>query len=265
MDKQTGKKRVSFKRILPFLFLGAAIVLAAVAGWQFYQKNRAKGQEEAVKKETVKETSEDYDEELYEKTGQKFPKRDIDWEALKAQNEDVYAWIWVPGTDVDYPVLQKEGSDDYYLEHNLDKSSGYPGCIYSQSSYNPPDFSDNHTVLYGHDMKDGSMFATLHRFEDEAFFEQNRYIICYMPEETYAYEIFAAYTFTDAHLLATYDCTDRSNFGNYLGMVKNINTQNAHLIDDLSGVDATKRILTLSTCISYAPSNRWLVQGVELQ
>ena len=252
------------KKAAIFGFLVAGILLAAIAGYTIWARQQADTKGDEAKRSAIQEDTGEYDEVIYGKTGVKMPKRIIDWDALAEQNEDIYAWIYVPGTDVDYPVLQKVGQDDYYLEHNLDGSSGYPGCIYSQASYNHPDFADNHTVLYGHDMKNGSMFATLHRYEDEDFFRENRYFILYTPEETHVYEIFGAYTFTDAHLLATYDCTDRSNFGNYLNMVKSTHTENAHFMEDLSGVDATKRIVTLSTCINYAPKNRWLVQGVEL-
>ena len=83
-----------------------------------------------------------------------------DFGQLHEQNEDIYAWIVVPGTQVDYPLLQSE-TDNYYLDYNLDHSKGYPGCIYTNQC-NRKDFSDYNTVLYGHNMKNGSMFGSIH-------------------------------------------------------------------------------------------------------
>ena len=74
-----------------------------------------------------------------------------DFGQLHEQNQDIYAWIVVPGTQVDYPLLQSE-TDNYYLDYNLDHSKGYPGCIYTNQC-NRKDFSDYNTVLYGHNMK----------------------------------------------------------------------------------------------------------------
>ena len=83
---------------------------------------------------------------------------------LQSVNPDVYAWITVPGTEIDYPILQHPSDNSYYLMHNIDGSYGYPGCIYTEN-LNSKDFTDNNTVIYGHNMKNGSMFAQLHKFE----------------------------------------------------------------------------------------------------
>lgn len=71
-------------------------------------------------------------------------------------NPDVYAWITVPGTEIEYPILQHPSDNSYYFMHNIDGSYGYPGCIYTEN-LNSKDFADNNTVIYGHDMKNDSM------------------------------------------------------------------------------------------------------------
>ena len=100
------------------------------------------------------------------------PEKNIDWEELKSENPDIYAWIYIPGTNVDYPILQHPDEKSYYLDHNIDGSEGYPGCIYTQN-VNSKDWMDPNTVIYGHNMNDGSMFHDLHKFEDNAFFDEN--------------------------------------------------------------------------------------------
>lgn len=85
----------------------------------------------------------------------------VDFAALWEQNEDVYAWITVPGTLVDYPVLQHPSDDEYYLHHTIDHVEGLPGSIYSET-VNAKDFTDMNTILYGHNMKNDTMFGSLH-------------------------------------------------------------------------------------------------------
>lgn len=101
----------------------------------------------------------------------------VDFDSLKSQNPDIYAWITIPGTDIDYPVLQKTDSEDpydnFYLDHTVDLTEGLPGAIYSQA-VNHKDFMDSVTVLYGHNLKNGGMFSSLHKFENKDFFEENR-------------------------------------------------------------------------------------------
>lgn len=194
--------------------------------------------------------------------------REIDWNNLWNQNKDIYAWISVPGTVIDYPILQsKNDDDDYYLTHNLDLSEAYPGCIYSHTRYNATDFEDRHTVLYGHNMKNGTMFAALHKFEDQEFFDENRFIYIYMPEQpAKAYQIFACYKFDDVLLGATYDFTSDNGFDSYLNVVKTIDSNDMICDDALRQSLVTRdKLLTLSTCIALDKAHRLLVQAVEVE
>lgn len=193
--------------------------------------------------------------------GIEIPAKALDWEQIIAANSDIYAWIYIPGTNVDYPILQSATDDSYYLEHNLDGSKGYPGCIYTES-YNSKDFTDHNTVIYGHNMKDGSMFHTLHSFEDKNFFEENRYAFIYMPDgKVFVYDLFAAYTFTDEHILQTYILDTDESMQEYLDVVYSYNTDYSNFREGVT-VTGQSNIITLSTCIGGMPENRLLVQGV---
>lgn len=184
----------------------------------------------------------------------------IRFDELWAMNPDVYAWISIPGTDIDYPVLQHESDDSYYLNHNLDGSYGLPACIYTES-LNAKDFMDNNTVIYGHNMKNGTMFAQLHNYEDSDFFEKNREIIIYLPDRELHYRIFAAYVYDDRHLLYSFDFSDPDIYGNYLEAVFAIRDMNAN-IDKEMQVTNQDKIITLATCVSQQPEKRLLVQAV---
>jgi len=179
---------------------------------------------------------------------------------LADENEHIYAWIHIPGTNVDYPMLQHPENVNYYLDHNLDHSKGLPGCIYTEN-YNSKDFTDPNTVIYGHNMKNGSMFATLHKYEDKAFFEENRFAYIYTPDRILVYDIFAAYEFSDLHLMLSFDFETKESFELYLGGIREINDMNSHHRAETE-VTGDDRIITMSTCIGSKPNNRWIVAGV---
>ena len=86
----------------------------------------------------------------------------IDWKSLRAVNPDVVAWIKIPGTVVDYPVVQTK-DNQYYLKRGFDGKKNSCGTIF-MNTYNRTDFSDYNTVLYGHNMKNGSMFAVINKY-----------------------------------------------------------------------------------------------------
>jgi len=189
------------------------------------------------------------------------PEKEIDFAGLQAeQNKDIYAWITIPGTKVDYPVLQHPEKMDYYLEYNIDGSKGYPGCIYTQL-INSKDWTDNNTVLYGHNMKNGSMFANLHYYEDSQFFEEHPYVYVYTEEKDYVYQVFAAYEYSNAHLLLGIDISTPEKFEKYLDSIFENDGFNNNFNTDLE-LTSESRIITLSTCISGKSDKRWLVQAV---
>ncbi|MCH5281285.1 MAG: class B sortase [Lachnospiraceae bacterium] len=189
------------------------------------------------------------------------PDREIDFASLQEeQNQDIYAWIIVPGTKIDYPVLQHPEDPYYYLDYNIDGTKGYPGCIYTEF-YNSKDWDDPNTVLYGHNMKNGTMFANLHYYEDPEFFKEHPYVYIYSPDVIRVYQIFAAYEFSDVHLLIGFDLESEESFEAYLNGIfdwKGLGNN----FDTSVELDASDRIITLATCIGNKPTKRYLVQAV---
>jgi len=184
----------------------------------------------------------------------------VDFEGLWETNRDVYAWITIPGTEIDYPILQHETDNTYYLNYNIDGSYGYPGCIYTENM-NSKDFTDNNTVIYGHNMKNGTMFAALHKFEDASFFEEHQKVHIYTPEEELNYTIFAAYIYDDRHLLYSFDFSNKEVYASYLEEIQNMRSMNALIREE---VEVTKedKIITLETCMKREPDKRLIVQAV---
>lgn len=184
----------------------------------------------------------------------------VDFAALQEQNPEVYAWLNVPGTKIDYPVAQRFGDNEFYLHHNINGEYEFAGMIYTED-WNVKDFSDPNTIIYGHNMKNDTMFTTLHYFEDREFFDGHRDVIIYTPEKVLRYEIFAAYPYDDRHLMVSFDFWNRETFSDYLAQIKEIRDMKAYFNEDVQ-VTADDRILTLSTCISGQTDRRYLVQAV---
>lgn len=188
------------------------------------------------------------------------PEKRLDFDALRQEdNPHIYAWITIPDTCIDYPILQHPDQPDYYLTHNLDGSPGYPGCIYTQPD-NRRDWSDNQTVVYGHNMRDGSMFAGLHGYGEEEFFAGHPYIYIYTEASVRVYRVFAAYPFSDDHLLREYDTGTDAGYGEYLQLACR-SAQGGGRYDGEAAPEAGEPIITLSTCIADSPDRRYLVQA----
>ena len=262
--KRRGRRNSSGKTGLIVAIIAIVVLAIAGAGVGFYvhtsnQEKKAAAAEKA-KKADPEETQESY-EKLKEQVAVDADDpmfRKIDFAAAQAMNPDVYAWIWIPGTNIDYPILQSETEDDaYYLNHTIEKKEGLPGTIYTEK-YNGKNFSSPVTVVYGHNMKNGSMFADLHKYEDKAFFDANPYIYIYMPEKTLKYHIFAATPFDDRYLLGSYNFSAQMEFEEYLDELRS--TINGNVNMDVN-VSLQTGILTLSTCIADSANERFLVNA----
>lgn len=277
-------------KVILGIFLAAAVIGLAVIGVRAYRQDQAEKRLEQLAEgttggETASPPSSEEPTVVPESTaspessasaeaeadplralealGIPIPEKEVDLADLQAGvNPDIYAWIYIPDTLIDYPVLQHPTDNIYYLDHNLDGSRGYPGCIYTED-YNAKDFSDPNTVIYGHNMKNGTMFAGLHKFEDGTYFEEHPYMYIYTEEKLYVYEIFAAYESGNEHILYNNDFTSDYEYASYLEDVFTVRAMNSN-IKEGAEVTAADRIVTLSTCVANKSDRRYLVQGVLL-
>lgn len=181
----------------------------------------------------------------------------VDFAALWEQNKDVYAWITIPGTLVDYPILQHPTDDEYYLNHTIDHVKGYPGSIYSESIH-PKDFSAANTILYGHNMKNDTMFGSLHDYENAAFFEEHPYVYIHLPDRTLLYQIFSAVIFQSVYLPNYLNYEEETGFRAYVEELKASPGYMNPGIEPSFG----NRLLTLHTCIGHDKNHRYLVVAV---
>ena len=184
----------------------------------------------------------------------------VDFAQLQAQNPDAYAWISIPGTLVDYPVMQTADETDYYLDHTFERGYGLPGSIYTRND-TAQDFSDPCTVVYGHNMKDDTMFGSLHEYEKADFFADaaNRTIYTYSPNAIREWTIFAAVEYSDVLLTAAYDFADPLDMQAFLDSLR---TSRGSYDREVS-VTGSSRLIVLSTCVGgNRDTVRYLVVGV---
>ena len=193
-----------------------------------------------------------------DENGIREPDRIIDFEDLLNRNGDVIAWINVPGTEINYPVVISR--DNYeYLSRDLDGNHSSAGTVFIDM-INLPDFTERVTVLYGHNMKNGTKFAGLHRFRDVEFFKENRELKLYMPEGMRIYDIIAAYVTDDNNILYQTDYSDDTVWEAYIGKIFGNTDPRANLY--VLSVGEDDLILTLSTCVAGRDDQRYLVQGL---
>lgn len=182
----------------------------------------------------------------------------VDFDSLHDVNPEIYAWIEVPGTNINYAVVQSAADDLFYDDHGVDRSYYSGGSIFSQR-YNTTTFQDPVTVLYGHNRQSQTMFAQVNNFADAEFFAKNQKIIVYTLDKVYEYTIFAAYPHSSEHLLLCHDFTDPQQFADYFASLGE--AINANYRRDLFP-QAGDRVLTLSTCYRQNRMQRFLLQGV---
>ena len=191
----------------------------------------------------------------------------VDWEGLSAINPDICAWIYIPDTKVSYPVLRKQDAenpyDDYYLSHTAEGQNGLPGSIYVEPC-NAGDFSDNNTVVYGHHMKNGTMFGSLHEYQDESYMEKHPYVYVITPERERVYQVFAAIAYDDRHLMGSFaSFTEPEEREAFLSSLKENGDETDVIREDIA-VTADSKLLTLSTCIKNQSEKRLLVEAVQV-
>lgn len=188
------------------------------------------------------------------------PVNPVDFDALQDRNSEIYAWIVVPNTEIELPILQSCADDLYYLNRDLDGKYSRLGSLFTQSK-NSLDFSDPVTVIYGHNYFSGGMFTNLHYFEDADFFKENEYFYIYTPTRKLTYFIVSAYKYDDRHILNSFDFSDEQVRREYFDSVLNPKAMLRNVREN-AVLETDDNLVVLSTCLTGGYSGRYLVNGV---
>ena len=180
------------------------------------------------------------------------PEIEVDFDALREINGHTIGWIYSEGTPIDYPVVK--GVDNaFYLDHTFTGRPGSAGTIFIDKS-NQGDFSDANTAIYGHHMRNGSMFASLDKYRKQAYYDEHPVIYLYTPTGDYAIELFSAYVRDASPLPHNFESPE-----DFLAYAEKIKALSDFKSDVMVGAD--DRIVTLVTCNYNYDDARYVVHG----
>lgn len=247
------------KRVLPLVIALVACLAIAVGGAVFLVSQHRAAEEQSA---LADPEATDAAEEKVVVEEPELPANPIDFGSIKADYPDVYAWISVPDTNIDYPVVQSLEDDNYYLRRDLDGNYSVFGTLFTQSM-NSTDFTDPVTVIYGHNTTDGTMFGDLHKFEDADFFDEHDTFYIYTPGHILTYQIVSAYRYDDRHILNSFDFSDETVRREYFDYVLDPTSMVVNVREGAT-LDTDDTIVQLSTCpVEGSQSGgRYLVTGV---
>lgn len=188
----------------------------------------------------------------------------VDWDALLAQNPDTVGWIWVPGTSIDYPIVQGE-TDEEYLRKDFAGNTGglvHKGTIFL-SSDNAPSMADQNNVIYGHNMNDDTMFAHVLQMTEQQAFDAARTFYVFTPECNYRCMTYAADVVDSTQTsLLQFNFADRSGQDVYMSSAVEGSTVAAPDDVDLS---AATKLFTLITCGDDYAATRAVLFGAVVE
>ena len=179
---------------------------------------------------------------------------------LQKENEDVKAWIKINDTNINYPVVQAN-DNDYYLYRNYKKENSNYGSIFIDSNSNIENPNSN-IIMYGHNMKDGSMFKDLLKYADEEYYNNHKYIEFVTNTSSSTYEIIAVFKSrifykNEKNVFRYYQCTNLNNEQDYNYYVNN--SKELSLYDTGVNAEYGEQIITLITCEYSSENGRMVV------
>ena len=229
-----------------FLFVGGRLIslyLEYLHGAQTYEELKKFAKEPEIDDATNEDNVES-----------ESPFLQIDFEGLMAQNPDVVAWIQIPALDISYPVVQGK-DNDYYLHHMFNRESNKNGSIFIDY-HNKPDFTDSNTIIYGHNMRDGSMFGTIGKYLDKKLYDQYPCFYIYVPGYVMEYQIISCYAGKTRSEAYTYRFPTTDDFKEFISLIRSYAEYSTK-----TEVDLDDKIVTLSTCVNTRRFYRYLIHG----
>lgn len=203
---------------------------------------------------TIEQTTSETSGESEEEPVKEKPYPDVDFAGLKSVNSDVIGWIYVPDTEINYPIVHTS-DNDYYLDHLVDRTQNPAGAIFLDTR-NPSDFSDLHSIIYGHHMKNGSMFAALKGYKKQDFFDGHKTGYLITQDAAYSIDFFAGHVANVEENAWQLDFDNAEDFSNWIKSLKDISAFKSDIEPQYGD-----RIFTLSTCSYEFDDARFVLSG----
>ncbi|MGP1370576.1 MAG: class B sortase [Eggerthia catenaformis] len=232
------------RKVLLIVCVGVFLYASFNLGKIFYDYYQVDKQTEEIKDEYVKPKEN-------KKSVENPLERKIDFVSLKKRNKDVAGWIYIPGTKIDEVILYGK-TNDTYIHTTIDKKYSFAGEVF-MDSINKPDFTDSQTIIYGHNMKNGSRFAALRKFSNKEFFDKNPYVYIYLPDGSiYVYSVY---------VIKKVNATEDKYYTNNVDYNKYIKQLQSGAVHTRSVSNKKAPLVLLSTCVAASGEARWVVGG----
>lgn len=245
-----GRKYRDWKFRITFLAALAVFIFAAVKiGLSFWEYHKGAQQYQELEGIVGLPSSTKYGSKSKE------PAEQMDFDKLKKINPDAVGWIWIEKLGISYPIVQGK-DNDYYLSHTFYREENKCGSIFVEVN-NHGDFRDQNTFVYGHNMRDGSMFAKLNQYRDEEIFKENPEFYIYTPEGVKRYQIFSCYVASLDWDSFKYQYENQKAYSSWQKTVKKRSLYDTGIVPK-----PKQKTVTLMTCTPAGDNYRFLVHGV---
>lgn len=247
--------------IFSTIILIVAVIVFCVSAFQLFRifKGYQEGQSEYDYIRKLALTNEDTEEgEDGENDGEDGRFR-VNFEELLKINPDTVGWLrfYPEPAQINYPLVQRE-DNSLYLNKTFSANDNTVGAIFV-NVYNQSDFNDRNTIIYGHRMKDNSMFHDLARYEDKSFWEANPYFYIYTPDgREIVYHIYSAGVVKDTSDTYLTEFASDEEYQEFLNMTRDVAAYDTGIMPDVGD-----QIVTLSTCTKDSNEDRFVVRGVK--
>ena len=240
---KSKKYKKAILNLVIYIMLLSILLYSGIKIYKWYKDktNNSKIAEQIKDTVIVEEKNENENKKEYK----------IDFNKLKEQNNETVAWIKVNNTNIEHPVV-KESNNSFYLNHSFDKSNNSAGWIFADYR-NKFDNTDKNIVIYGHNMKDNSMFGSLKNILNSDWYdnEENTNITLYTENEKCIYKVFSIYKIESEDYYIKTEFSDDNNFEQFVNTIKKRSIKEFN-----TDVSKDDNILTLSTC---ANNNKYRV------
>lgn len=228
-------KKRSFRNILTAVLIVCFAALAVFAGWQIYSILHSTS--------TAKQVYESIAEQAGTAGENEDPlTRSMDWDTLRENYPGIVGWISCPDTEIDYPIMQA-ADNDYYLRHLADGTYNKHGTLFLDCEQDGT-FNEWNSIVYGHNMKDGTMLACLLNYQAQAYYDEHPVMYLYTPPANYILEVLSGYI--------TDDVSDAYQWGgtadDHRDWLQTIEARSYFTHNELTVSEA--KVLTLSTCVN---------------
>ena len=233
-------KKNKIRRIAEDVIMVCLIAIMLISGWKIYTIIR-----------DYRSSQANYDKIAGESRDGEFT-GDIDFDALRKINPDVIGWIYYESSHIDYPIVQ--GTDnDKYLYTMFDGTPGGFGCLFADAKTDKA-FKQFNTIVYGHHMRNGSMFADLKKLQDQEYCREHPRMELVTPEGKFHLEICAFLNQPSDSEIYTTNIVDLGERNEYLGLLNNLASYTTNEV-----MDIRDRLVILSTCVDATGPNRYIV------